>query len=127
MSNPQLTALPPMETTFEIDVKGEDTGAQFKGEFTYKRPNLRQKAEISLTHQKLKKNQAEMAKDMDILLYAIAFLQTSIIAAPKWWTDSNGGLDLYDASPIYDIFSKTREFEDDWRKRVWGESLNEGK
>lgn len=123
MDAPQkpATALPPMVHVFEIDVKGEETGQTFRGELTYKRPTLRDKAAIAILFAKLKKDTADLNEDVALLLYMSAHLKTTIIEAPAWFLDSNGGLDLYDANVVTDIYMATMNFENEWRKQVFPE------
>ncbi len=116
------TSLPPMQTVFEIDVKGEETGQTFKGEFTYKRPTLRDKATIAINFAKLKKDAVDLNEDVALLLYMSAYLKTTIIEAPAWFLDSNGGLDLYDANVVTETYMATVKYENDWHKIVFPEA-----
>lgn len=123
MENPikSASSLPSMQHLFEIDVKGEDSGQTFRGEFVYKRPSLGVKTKIDIEFAKLKKGATDLNADTNLLLYMIAFLKNTIVEAPKWFLDSNGGLDLYDAEVVTCIYLKTVEFEAEWRKSVFGE------
>ena len=121
------TSLPPMQTVLEIDVVGEDDGRQYKGEFVYKRPTLRDKATIAINFAKLKKDATDLNEDVALLLYMSAHLKTTIIEAPQWFLDSNGGLDLYSANILTEIYMKTVAFENDWHKLVFPEAVDDKK
>jgi len=118
-----MSSLPSTETTFVIDAVGEDTGQHFEGSFTYKRPNIRNRNSIALLHNRLKLSQTNLSEDTDMLMYMVAFLKYTLIDAPKWWEESDGGLELFDIAPITEVFVKTREFEEEWKKQVFPEEV----
>ena len=121
------TALPPMEAVLEIDVVGEDDGQHYRGEFTYRRPTLRDKAKIAIDFAKLKKDAENLNDDVSLLLFMSSHLKTTIVEAPKWFIDSNGGLDLYSANILTEIYVKTVAFENEWHKKVFPEQANDKK
>lgn len=119
------SSLPSMECSFQISTKGEDTGTQFEGSFTYKRPNIKARKDIVLYNQRLRAGEKELTAEFDSLFYMLAFLKYTLVDAPQWWKESNDGQELYDMSPIVEIFTKTQEFEESWRKQVFGEEKPE--
>ena len=117
-----LLSLPSQEKSFEINIIGEDTSTKFEGEFVYRRPSLRQKSEIAVTHARAKKDQLDLGTDMESILYITAFLKTTIVSAPKWFADSNGGIDLYDANVVVEIYLKCIDYEKEFKKQVFPET-----
>lgn len=113
--------LPPTESEFFIDVRGETTGQQFKGSFTCKIPNLRDQALIS-------KHRAYLNGDLVAYLDAptlrlhqmISYLRYTLVTAPTFWKESDQGYELMDQNVIEEIYNKTLEFEEEWMQTIWG-------
>lgn len=115
-----ISTLPSMETTFTIDVKGSDTGQQFQGSFTYRRPNLRAKSNAAKLAARLNEDLKNLDEDTKFIHDVLANLRHSLIETPDWWQKSDFGMNLYDTNVIFDIYKACVEFENQWTEKVWG-------
>lgn len=115
-----ISTLPSMEKTFTIDVKGSDTGQQFSGTFTYKRPNLRAKSNAAKLAARLNEDLKNLDEDTKFIHDVLANLRFSLIETPEWWQKSDFGLNLYDTNVIFDIYKACVDFENEWTEKVWG-------
>lgn len=114
-----IKALPSMEHTFTVSIKGSDTGQVFDGTFSYKRPNLRKNSEISKTAALLNGGIVNLDEDTKLLHEVLAMLKHTITKSPEWWDKSDYGYELYDANVIFDIYKECTKFEAEWRDKVW--------
>jgi hypothetical protein len=115
-----IATLPAMEHTFTIDVRGTDTGQQFQGTFTYKRPNLRSKSNAAKLAARLNEDLKNLDDDTKLLHSILAELRFSLVQFPEWWQKSDFGLELYDANVIFDVYRACVDFENAWTDKVWG-------
>jgi hypothetical protein len=115
-----IPTLPPMEHTFTIDVRGSDTGQQFQGSFTYKRPNLRAKSNAAKLAARLNEDLKNLDEDTKLLHSILAELRFSLVQYPDWWQKSDFGLELYDVNVVFDIYRACIDFENSWVEKVWG-------
>ncbi len=115
-----ISTLPSMEKTFTIDVKGADTGQQFQGTFTYKRPNLRAKSNAAKLAARLNEDLRNLDEDTKFIHEVLANLRYSLILTPDWWQKADFGLELYDTNVIFDIYKACVDFENEWTDKVWG-------
>ena len=115
-----INTLPSMEFSFSIDVKGSDTGQQFQGTFTYKRPNLRLKSNAAKLAARLNEDLRNLDEDTKFIHDVLANLRFSLIQTPDWWQKSDFGLELYDTNVIFDIYKACIDFENAWSEKVWG-------
>lgn len=115
-----ITTLPSMEKTFTIDVKGSDTGQQFQGTFTYKRPNLRAKSNAAKLAARLNEDLKNLDDDTKFIHDVLANLRYSLSQTPDWWQKADFGLDLYDTNVIFDVYKACVDFENEWTEKVWG-------
>jgi len=115
-----INTLPSMEFSFSIDVKGSDTGQQFQGTFTYKRPNLRLKSNAAKLAARLNEDLRNLDEDTKFIHDVLANLRFSLIQTPDWWQKSDFGLELYDTNVIFDIYKACIDFENAWTEKVWG-------
>lgn len=122
-----IKSLPPMEHTFSIKTKGSDTGQMFEGTFTYKRPNLRSKSDISKEKSRLNADFKNIEEDTAFLHSILATLKYTIINAPEWWVKSDLGFELYDLNVVLDVYKACQDFETKWRSEVWSEEEKEKK
>lgn len=124
--NDLRTYLPPSESNFIVDVKGEVTKLKFEGEFICKIPTLKTTAQISKYQLLLNAGLGESLELGVLKLHKmIAYLKYCIVKAPKFWTDADDGYDLLDFNVIEDVYSKALIFENKWSKLVWGEKSEE--
>lgn len=123
-----IKALPSMEHSFQIKVKGSETGQSFEGSFTYRRPNLRTKSEISKTAAILDGGLKNLDEDTQLLHGILARLKHTISASPEWWSKADFGFELYDVNVILEVYRACDEFEKKWIDQVWkGEEVSKDK
>ena len=116
-----ITALPSMEHTFTIKIKGNDTGKIYEGTFTYKRPNLRKNSEISKTAAILNGGIVNLDEDTKLLHEVLATLKHTIISAPDWWEKSDCGYELYDSNVVFGLYQDCMSFEKKFAESIWTE------
>lgn len=123
-----IKALPSMEHSFQIKVKGSETGQLFEGTFSYKRPNLRAKSEISKTAAMLDGGLTNLDEDTQLLHGILARLKHTITSSPEWWAKADYGFELYDVNVILEVYKACNEFENKWIDLVWkGEEVPKDK
>lgn len=89
-----------METTatFSVKIIGEDTGHPYDGDFTVKTILTRRENFYADEQRRLiigpVSNPLMIPSNVQGEAYMTAQLMVRVIKAPKWWTDSNSGLDL---------------------------------
>jgi hypothetical protein len=115
-----ISVLPSMEHTFTLSVKGSDTGQQFDGTFTYKRPNLKAKSQAAKLAARLNEDLKNLDEDTKFIHELVADLRYSLISFPEWWQKSDFGLELYDVNVIFEIRKACVNFENEWSDQVWG-------
>lgn len=120
-----IKVLPSMEHTFTISIKGAETSQVFDGTFTYKRPTIKTKADISKTAARLDEDLKNLDEDTKFLHYVIANLKHTLIKHPQWWQDSDYGYQLYDMNVVLEVYKECRKFEDSWFEKVWSEEPKE--
>jgi hypothetical protein len=118
--------------SFEVDLIGEESGERFQGSFVYKRLTIGKKREVIqdqiLLNGKFKsinELRAELGQELlagvegNRILSSIeqtnnmiAFLKHALVECPKWFKDSNYGIDLEDTNVLAAISNKIQEFED---------------
>lgn len=103
--------LPEFQHTFFVDIEGTQTKQRFAGEFTYNHPNLRTISEISKYKARLDGGLTNIDSDTAFIHSMISQLRFTLSDYPKWWEQSDFGLNLYDLNVIVDIYNKTMEFE----------------
>jgi len=113
-----------MEHSFRINLKGEETGKIFEGDFVYKRPSIRTDSEISKTKAMLDGGM-NLDEDTQFIHKVLATLKHTIQNCPKWWEDSDFGFELYDLNVVFDVYKETQKFEKEWRDKVWVEESPE--
>lgn len=113
-----LTGLPSMETTFEIDIKGNDTGKQWRGTFTYRRLNYKLKLEAAKYAAILNGDLKTLQQDIKFTNDVLAILKYGLVDYPKWWEECNYGLEVYDDNIIAELYKKCDEFEQEFRKQI---------
>lgn len=111
--------LPSMEFEFEINVKGEDTGQEYKGKFKYHRLNIGEKAAAAKMKSRLLES-LDLPVEVTFLYEMLSWLRYGLSEYPKWWKEADLGMNLYDTNVISEIYDKIRKFEDDWFKKLDG-------
>lgn len=120
--------LPPKTNRFSVKVTGNVTNTEFEGSFTFRIPNVRTTAQISLMEARLNEGLSDSLDASTLAThYMIAYLRYSLVenkeegeVYPKWWKESNYGYELYDANVITAIYNKCLEYEKEWREQVFG-------
>jgi len=114
-----------MILNFEIQLIGDESRINWFGKFKYTRPNLGARSRIDVMRTRLD-------GDLDNLDYAVrdynkavSYLRYTLSEYPDWWRDSSFGFDLYDANVISEIYNKCMEFEEEWKKKVFGGDASE--
>jgi len=120
-----IKALPSMEFTFTVELKGTETGKAYSGTFTYKRPNLRSKSDIAKMKARLNEDLRNLDEDTSFVHGIISNLRHTLQKYPEWWLECDFGYELYDVNVILDIYKECRKFEDDWFEAVWGNQEEE--
>ena len=110
-----------MEHSFSIDVEGSETKQKWTGKFTYKRPNLRIKSDISKMTARLNEDLKNLDDDMQFLHRVISNLRFTLTTSPEWWKEADFGFELYDTNVIFDIYREVQKFEDDYFEKLWGD------
>lgn len=109
------TNLPSDEYNFHLDIEGNQTKSKFTGDFTFKKPTLGIKCEISRSATRLG---GDVAQQLDTesknLNYALAWLRHTLINFPKWWQEYEYGEKLYDDNVISELLTKTLSLEKKW-------------
>ncbi len=114
-------SLPNMEFSFEYQGKGEESGMNWTGSFTYRRPTLRERALIDVMSKRMAGDLSTVSQDVAYYNEASAHLRFTLKSYPEWWKDSDFGGMLYDANVIMDLYDKVLEFEAKWREKTFGE------
>lgn len=112
--------LPNMEFSFDVKIKGEESGIMWVGKFRYRRPTVGERTAIDVMHTRLNGDLRNIASDVDYFNLAIAHLRHTLKEYPAWWSDSGFGAELHDANVTLEIYNKCQEFEKEWRNRVMG-------
>jgi len=112
--------LPNMEHKFKIQSVGKDTGLNWVGEFTYRRPTLSERGQIDTMRARLNGDLKTVAPEITYLHSALAHLRFTLQDYPKWWEDSDFGASLFDGNVVMDIYTECISFETKWREKVMG-------
>ena len=123
--------LPSNEHTFEISLFGDNTNQKFEGKFTYKRPTIGMQVDIQKTIGRMNGDLSTLpiqsVEDISNYNFILSTLKHCIVEAPKWFTNANNGLDLYDSNVIKEVFEKCMSYDADYKKKVFSDSIKEVK
>jgi hypothetical protein len=111
-----MVGLPSMEHTFKISVKGTESGRTFEGEFTYRRPRIKEQLEADKWRNKMAGDAKE--EGTSFLYTILSMLRFNIVQAPEWWDGSDKGMELYDLNVILAIYEEIKKFETKWREEI---------
>ena len=104
---------------FEIDLKGDRTNKRYSGDFTTKIMSLGELAKVEKYSAFLNgPDAAQLENFSKVFHYQIAYLKYALTKSPKWWSDANDGLDLYDYNVVSSVFDQSREYEDKWKENL---------
>lgn len=111
--------LPSKEKSFEFDHIGEDTGREYKGQFTVRCVlNVGQKHALALEKTRLQGNYMNPTDDLAGLAIILANLRAKVIEAPEWWKQSQGGANIEDESALVVLYRKVQEAEFEWKEEL---------
>ena len=110
--------------TFEINEIGSETGNPFNG--TFKVKTLLSRREEFIADERRRSIVGTLANGVAPSLGGEAFMQgqlfVRIVEAPKWWEDSDSGLDLKDLNVIVAVFNAAMKAEKDRKDKVKDDS-----
>lgn len=111
--------LPNKEKTFTFEHIGEDTGKEYKGQFTVLCVlNVGQKHALALEKTRLQGNYTNPTDDLAGLAIILANLRAKIVDAPEWWKQSQGGSTVEDESALVVLYRKIQEAEFEWKEEL---------
>lgn len=119
-----MSESPPNMFKFTIDVRGDETGQQFKGKFVYVRPDIGRRRDVDQledilnSEYKEKYQVKELTKTVKNYNYTIAYLKVCLEECPEWFTGSDYGLKLQDENVLDLIAYKIKTFENDRVKKI---------
>lgn len=115
-------------TQFSISEKGENTGRDYSGVFKVK--TILTRSDVFVSDQRRRDILGPSGETALDALKAEAFmlgqLYVRIVEAPKFWAESNFGLELEDVNVISTLFSKCIEIENE-RKMGLSKKADEAK
>ncbi len=105
------------ESSFSVNVVGEDTGESFLGKFTVKtRLSHGEKIEQDIVRRNLLGGQPNGAVANERSLNTceiLSQLAVRVVSAPSWWENSDNGKSLYDDNVLVEVFTKAVQVEVD--------------
>lgn len=111
--------LPKNEATFDVDVVGETTLKDYKGQFTVRCIlTMGQKHAMELEKSRLLGSYANPTEELLGLAIIFANLRAKITDGPEWWKQSAGGTTIKDENALVDLYNKVLKAEDEWRQKV---------
>ena len=124
-------SIPETDISFYFDDShGVATGIHYRGDFQMCIMRYQDKM-------RLRKYLTELNKGIDTeseasyatmqYNYHIAYLKYAIIEGPKWWKDSNCGLELLDDNVVIDLYEKVAGLEKEWMAEVWNNESDDVK
>lgn len=108
---------PPNVFSFKLDMVGDETGARWRGKFSYKRPTVGMRRDISqiesiLNDQYSQKYNIETPNsEVRSYNYTIAYLRICLEECPEWFVERNYGMDMEDENIVNFIAAKIKVFE----------------
>lgn len=119
-----MKTLPSDEFTFSVNIKGEKSGRVYEGTFTFKLPDLLTETRISKHYARLNEG---LVLDEDIMLLhdMLSYLSSTLVEAPKWWTEELMNLQTRDFNVYVALRKKCSEFERSWNDEVWSDDETE--
>jgi len=113
--------VPDREFTFFIDVEGDSTRKRFRGEFSYRIPNLKAKACADKMRASLNGGHDKHLNPTVLEFHStISYLKFTITEAPKWWREADWGYELDDYNIVDAVYIKVEAFQKDYNEKLWG-------
>lgn len=111
--------LPISESTFDIDVKGDTTLKEYKGQFTCRCVlTMGQKHVLELEKSRLLGSYTNPTDDLIGIAVIFSNLRQKLIDGPEWWKQSVGGTTIKDENVLVEIFEKIQKAENEWRQKI---------
>lgn len=111
-----------METTatFTINITGEETGRVYTGKFKVKTILSRRDNFVADERRRmiLGANSTQAAPNLQGEAFILGQLYVRILEAPKFWQDSDNGLDIEDANVIGEVFKLAMEKYDESKNKL---------
>jgi len=111
--------LPNNEATFDVDVKGDTTQQEYKGQFTCRCVlTMGQKHAMELEKSRLLGSFANPTDDLIGIAIIFSNLRQKLVDGPEWWKQSVGGTTIKDENVLVEIHDKIQKAENEWRQKV---------
>lgn len=117
-----------METSkpVEINVVGEETGRVYKGAFTFRGTQTRRQRLYADQVRRRALGPSPEGTDplpnVNTDAYIIGQCASRVIDSPKWWQESDSGMDLDDSNVILAIYEAALKVEDEVKAELSKES-----
>lgn len=112
-------SLPTNQKTFDLDVIGETSNEQHKGQFVCKCVlNIAERHEMELEKTRLSADYSNPSPGLAGIAAALATIRVKIISGPAWWVDSDRGAKLLDENVLLALFDAVNEKEQEWRDEL---------
>jgi len=115
------TSLPSMEHTFHLSVIGETTNQMYKGDFTYRKPSIGDRAKAQVMRTRLDGDLANLDPNIQLFHSMISILRYTIQKCPVWWEETDHGYNLHDLNVVEEVYKETLKFEKEWAEKIYGE------
>jgi len=112
-------SLPDMTHTFEIAVKGRETGHDWVGKFTYKRPSLGDRTRSDVMRARLAGDLTSLNGEVQDFIEAVSHLRYTLTEYPDWWAELTYGLDLHDGNVVSEIYNRCMDFEAKFAEKMF--------
>jgi hypothetical protein len=111
--------LPSSESIFEIDLRGDITQTEYKGQFTCRCVlTMGQKHALELEKSRLLGSYTNPTDELIGIAVIFSNLRQKLIDGPEWWKQSNGGTMIKDENVLVEVYGKIQKAEDEWRQKV---------
>jgi hypothetical protein len=111
--------LPKNEDIVDIDVIGDTTFKQYRGQFTIRCVlSAGQRHAMELEKSRLMGTSPQPTDALVGLSEVLGTLRAKIVEAPDWWKQSLGGSSLSDENVLMELYNKIGEAEIEWRNKV---------
>lgn len=111
--------LPNNESVFDIDVTGDTTLKEYKGQFTCLCVlTMGQKHAMQLEKSRLLGSYANPTDDLIGIAVIFSNLRQKLVDGPEWWKQSVGGATIKDENVLVEIYEKIQKAENEWRQKV---------
>lgn len=105
-----MSEMPKTQTTMYIEYKSEADKKTYSGDFTFKRLNIGEIAQVGVETSRL--NGGLVVDDnTDYINTMLATMKLSVVKAPEWWKPA----DLYDIAAVITVYKKYMEYERSFR------------